>query len=73
MRDKKEIEREIFAARQDLEENLASLAHGVREKLEVRANVLHFLDESPLALAAGALITFGLGALIYTRVARGLR
>jgi hypothetical protein len=37
MRERVEIEREIFHARQDLEESLDRLVHKVRERLAVRA------------------------------------
>jgi hypothetical protein len=41
MRDRTAIEREIFRARQDLEENLDRLMHRARERLAVRARAGH--------------------------------
>ena len=51
-----EIEREIFHARQDLEESLDRLVHKVRERLAVRARLQHALrraariDPSPMTI-----------------------
>lgn len=41
MRDRTAIEREIFAARDDLEQNLDRLIHRARERLAVRARAGH--------------------------------
>ncbi|HEX3478330.1 MAG TPA: hypothetical protein VHT91_25090 [Kofleriaceae bacterium] len=41
MRDRTAIEREIFAARQNLEENLDRLVHRARERLALRARARH--------------------------------
>jgi hypothetical protein len=41
MRDRTAIEREIFDAREDLEDNLDRLMHRVRERLAVRARAGH--------------------------------
>jgi ElaB/YqjD/DUF883 family membrane-anchored ribosome-binding protein len=41
MRDRTAIEREIFRARQNLEENLDRLMHRARERLAVRARAGH--------------------------------
>ena len=41
MRDRTAIEREIFQAREDLEDNLARLMHRARERLAVRARAGH--------------------------------
>ena len=41
MRDRTSIEREIFAAREDLEQNLDRLVHRARERLAVRARAGH--------------------------------
>jgi len=41
MRDRTAIEREIFAAREDLEQNLDRLVHRARERLAVRARAGH--------------------------------
>jgi hypothetical protein len=45
MRDRKEIEREMFNAREDLEESLGELKHVVQGKLDVKARTRHALDE----------------------------
>lgn len=37
MRDREVIEREMFRAREDLEQNLAELKHAVTEKVDVKA------------------------------------
>lgn len=37
MRDRQEIEREMFVAREDLEQNLDELKHQVREKVDIPA------------------------------------
>lgn len=37
MRERQTIEREIYRAREDLEENLAELKHVVQEKIDVKA------------------------------------
>lgn len=41
MRDRTAIEREIFDAREDLEDNLDRLMHRARERLAVRARASH--------------------------------
>ena len=43
MRDRTAIEREIFDAREDLEQNLDRLMHRARERLAVRARASHAL------------------------------
>jgi hypothetical protein len=45
MRDRTVIEREIFNARQDLEDNLAQLARRARDRLAVRARAKHAIRE----------------------------
>lgn len=45
MRDRTAIEREIFDAREDLEDNLDRLMHRAREQLAVRARAGHRLRE----------------------------
>lgn len=45
MRDRTAIEREIFDAREDLEENLDRLMHRARERLAVRARARHAVGE----------------------------
>jgi hypothetical protein len=45
MRERREVEREIFEARQDLEENLDRVVHRVREDLAVGPRVRHFVSE----------------------------
>jgi hypothetical protein len=73
MRDRREIEREIFAARQDLEDCIGDLKHVVREKLAVRARAGHAFDrattEQPVivvALIAGALACGAAVAYLHT-------
>lgn len=46
MRDRVEIEREMFEARQDLEVNLGRLAHKAREELAIGARARHAVSES---------------------------
>ena len=46
MRERADIEREIFAARQDLEENLDQLIHRARETFQVRARAEHAVRET---------------------------
>jgi hypothetical protein len=41
MRDRTEIEREMFHAREDLEQNVDRLAHKIREQVAVPARVRH--------------------------------
>ena len=41
MRDRTAIEREIFDAREDLEQNIDRLMHKARERLAVRAHARH--------------------------------
>jgi ElaB/YqjD/DUF883 family membrane-anchored ribosome-binding protein len=59
MRDRTAIEREIFDARENLEENLDRLMHRARERLAVRARARHavgeFLREYPNITAAAAI------------------
>jgi hypothetical protein len=45
MRDRKEIEREMYIAREDLEQNLDELKHAVREKVDLRARALAAFGE----------------------------
>ncbi len=45
MRDRTAIEREIFDAREDLEQNLDRLMHRARERLAVRARTGHAVRE----------------------------
>jgi hypothetical protein len=60
MRDRQEIEKEMFAAREDLEVNLAQLVHRARERAHVPARAEHAAREIArdhagllIALAAG--------------------
>lgn len=41
MRDRRDIEREIFHARQDLEQSVSLLAHRIRERAAIRARMNH--------------------------------
>jgi hypothetical protein len=45
MRDRQEIEREMFNARQDLEQSLSELKHVVQGKVDVKARARHAFDE----------------------------
>jgi hypothetical protein len=45
MRDRKTIEREMFNAREDLEESLSELKHVVQGKADVKARAQHAFDE----------------------------
>ncbi len=44
MRDRQEIEREMFRAREDLEQNLDQLKHTVREKVDIPARARAAVD-----------------------------
>lgn len=46
MRDRETIEREMYVAREDLEENLAELKHAVREKVDIPARARKALGET---------------------------
>lgn len=45
MRDRREIEREMYRARTDLEASLGELKHVVQEKIDVKARAQHAIDE----------------------------
>ena len=45
MRDRKTIEREMFNAREDLEQSLSELKHVVQGKADVKARAQHAFDE----------------------------
>lgn len=45
MRDRKTIEREMFNAREDLEQSLSELKHVVQGKADVKARAQHAIDE----------------------------
>jgi hypothetical protein len=45
MRDRREIEREMYRAREDLEAKLGELKHVVEEKVDVRARASHAVHE----------------------------
>lgn len=45
MRDRREIEREMYRAREDLEASLGELKHVVQEKVDVKARAQHAIDE----------------------------
>jgi hypothetical protein len=66
MRERTDIEREMFEARQDLEESLDQLIHKAREKLEVRARAEHAVDENRTVLIVAAL---GIAAVLALYVA----
>lgn len=71
MRDHEEIEREMFEARQDLEQNLAQLDHRVREKAEIKARATHaadqFVDRNARKLAIAAAVAVCALALLVLR------
>lgn len=73
MRDRTAIEREIFDAREDLEENLDRLMHKARERLAVRARTGHavrnFAREYP-NVAALAVIGCVVAILLVRRAQR---
>jgi hypothetical protein len=52
MRDTVEIEREMFEARQNLEDNVGLLAHKVRETTAVGARLRHIARENVGTIAA---------------------
>jgi hypothetical protein len=70
MRERTDIEREMFEARQDLEESLDQLIHKAREKLEVRARAEHAVDENRTVLIVAAL---GIAAVVALYVALRVR
>lgn len=45
MRDRRDIEREMYRAREDLEANLGALKHVVQEKIDVKARAQHAVQE----------------------------
>lgn len=45
MRDRQQIEREMYNAREDLEDSLSELKHVVQGKIDVKARAKHALDE----------------------------
>ena len=45
MRDRRDIEREMYRARQDLEDSLGQLKHVVEEKVDVKARAKHAVEE----------------------------
>ncbi len=67
MRDRTEIEREMFEARQDLEQSLSDLDHHVREQVELRARAVHatetFVQRHRRAIAIIAACAIGLFVL----------
>lgn len=72
MRERTEIEREIFHARQDLEESLDLLLHKVREQVAVRARASHAVREAVRArsmwiAAAAAVVVCGVALLLLRR------
>jgi hypothetical protein len=75
MRERVEIEREIFHARQDLEESLDHLVHKVRERLALRARLGHAvrraarIDPTPITIVT-LLIVGGAVFLLLRRRSR---
>jgi len=45
MRDRRDIEREMYRAREDLEASLGELKHVVQEKVDVKARATHAVQE----------------------------
>jgi len=45
MRDRQDIEREMFSAREDLEQSVNELKHAIAEKFEIRARAHHAVDQ----------------------------
>jgi len=45
MRDRRDIEREMFTAREDLEQSVNELKHVIAEKVNVKARATHAVDE----------------------------
>ena len=45
MRDRRDIEREMFTAREDLEQSVNELKHAIAEKVNVKARATHAVDE----------------------------
>ncbi len=45
MRDRRDIEREMYRAREDLEASLGELKHVVQEKVDIKARAQHAIDE----------------------------
>ena len=46
MRDRETIEREMYTAREDLEQNLADLKHVVREKVDIKARARKAMSDA---------------------------
>ena len=62
------IEREMFEARQSLEENLDKFVHKVRETTSIRAKVDHAVaSKAPKTLIVAALAGAGLALLLHRR------
>ncbi len=45
MRDRQDIEREMFSAREDLEQSVNELKHVIAEKIDVKARAQHAIDQ----------------------------
>ena len=45
MRDRRDIEREMYRAREDLEASLGELKHVVQEKVDIKARAQHAIDQ----------------------------
>jgi hypothetical protein len=71
MRERTEIEREIFHARQDLEESLDLLVHKVREQTAVRARASHAVQgavrSSTLWITAAIVVACGVALVLLRR------
>ncbi len=69
MRDQEEIAKEMFHAREDLEQNLGALKDAVRDKIDLPNRVRHAIaDRKPwLVGGAAAVIALGVSALVLLR------
>ncbi len=66
--EEEKIEREMFEARQSLEENLDKFVHKVREKTSIRAKVDHVVaGKAPRTLIIAALAGAGVALLLHPR------
>ena len=63
----KKIQREMFEARQDLEENLDKLLHKTRETISLRARLENMIGSRALASVGVAALAGGAFALLFHR------
>lgn len=68
------IEREMFEARQNLEDNLGKLVHKAREQISFRARITNLVaNHMPALLGIAALAGVGLALLVPRAVTADLR